>query len=182
MRLNKDDFLKVVQEFVSVDSIPSSALRGQKKGTIGEAREFCASIDLSELSSLDEEEEFRAKLDEMTRALLKKMGLTDKGWGVARKGINLFLRNALYNHYLREEYNLSRVERCFESPIDGVVAGVLREKCEECELPRWPYLKNLSKEVHEEYQRCIRTIAKDSEDMLPVHVDAYLWTRMRKKS
>ena len=113
--------------------------------------------------------------------LLKRMKLKAESWGVARKGINLFLRNALYNRYLNKEYQLHRVERFFESPIDGVVAGVLRKHCRKMKLPRWPYLKNLSKETHEEYQRCIRTIAKDSEDMLPVHVDAYLWTRMRKK-
>ena len=176
MKITLDDFLTVMQKFIAIESIASSALRGQKSGPIGKARDVCALIDLAKLSSLGEEE-FKAELDDTTKALLRKLQLTPKSWGVARKAINLFLRHSLYNRYLSKAYHLEKIEPFLESPMDGVVGNILREECNE--LPAWPGLKHLSQADHEKYQLYIKAVANESR-MSPVHLDIYLWTQGRK--
>ena len=43
-------------------------------------------------------------------------------WGAARKAVNLFLRDALCNRYLAEEFNLKKAEAWMEIPLDSAVA------------------------------------------------------------
>jgi hypothetical protein len=72
--------------------------------------------------------------------------------GAARKALNLFLRDAFYNVYLRQRFKLARCERCLEVPLDRIVADGLCQRRSE-PLPRWPGVKHLTARISETYQR-----------------------------
>jgi len=42
---------------------------------------------------------------------------------MARKLLNIYLRNALYSTYLREAFELDTAEHLYEVPLDSIVAN-----------------------------------------------------------
>ena len=100
--------------------------------------------------------------------------LPGREWGFARKGLNIFLRDCLYNAYLREQYNLYRAELFFEVALDSIVAGKIRER--ERSLPPWRNIKDLDYVTSELYQDAATRIAR-SEGFPRVHLDAVWWGR-----
>lgn len=77
---------------------------------------------------------FDLTLDELTEKLRKKMPKGARHWGAARKCLNLFFRDALYNFYLREAYGLAKFEGVLEIPLDSYVGQALRRQ--DNSLPR----------------------------------------------
>lgn len=172
----KDNFIKTVQLMTAM-SIGPSALRNQGVGILQKAQKFCSEIDLRTFSSLTEKE-FILKLDNETGKLLDLFGIKARPWGTARKSINLFLREALYNKYLSKEYGLENIQTFLEIPLDSAVSKGLKRSGLRGELPQWPGLKSLTKRVSNKFQEFALTKA-GKDDLIRVHLDMYLWLENR---
>ena len=95
-------------------------MRGSREGTVASARARLRTVDLSEFGTSDEEE-FLAALDRWT-SLVRRSLPGNARWGLARKVLNIFLRDAVYNVYLRTAFRLDRCEPLCELPMDRIVA------------------------------------------------------------
>lgn len=164
-----------MQVRTSTASIGPSALRNQGVGILEKAQKYCSEIDLSEYSLLTECK-FLSHLDRETDRLM--ISFNNDAWGTARKALNLFFRDALYNKYLSEIYNLDAIESFLEIPLDRAVSTGLKRRGVRGELPQWPGLKSLRKEISDEYQSfALKEAVK--EGISRVHIDMYLWLEYR---
>jgi hypothetical protein len=97
-----------------------------------------------------------------------------RSWGVARKVLNIFLRDALYTVYLRDAFRLGRGEGLFELPLDSITAQRLRACVPRGQLPPWVGVKRLAPDASDLYQATAQTVA-DGRGIARVHLDAYWW-------
>jgi hypothetical protein len=174
-----EGFLSIMQRSVAVTAIGPSSLRNQgASGVIDAARNFLAILDLRAFQD-GNISNFLSQLDKITNKLLLALPKKAQNWGAARKAVNLFLRDALYNQYLANEFNLQKTEPWLEIPLDGAVARGLKKLGTRAELPVWPGLKRLSPETSGEFQVFAKGVAK-SRGLARVHLDIYLWLEERK--
>lgn len=168
------ELLTLMQKKVAVSAIPPSAMRGQGlAGLLGEIRLFLSELELDALADMTEEQ-FARRLDLATGQLRKRVTHLRCQWGAARKALNLFLRDATYNHYLRKRYRLPAIEQWLELPLDGEVAARLRVETGGSSLPRWPGVRALSAPVSHRYQDFAATVASRRE-LARVHLDLDYW-------
>ncbi|HSW40426.1 MAG TPA: hypothetical protein VLL97_13135, partial [Acidobacteriota bacterium] len=111
-------------------------------------------------------------------SLLDVLPINGRPWGAARKAINLFLRDTLYNQYLHGHFHFGRLEPWLEVPLDSAVARGLKAAAKRGVLPRWPGLKHLSSDVSAEFQAFASTHAHTLR-VDRVHLDMYLWLENR---
>jgi hypothetical protein len=173
----KEDFIAQMQKKVAVSAVGASAVRGQPKGTIEVARGHLARIALGHVPRRDALR-FAEWLDRRTEEMTFGAQARAVPWGVARKCLNLFLRDAFYNRYLHEEYNLAPIERMLEVPLDGVVGRFLIRARKDGSLKSWPGLKRLTPEHSTQFQKVAARIA-DAEGIPRVHLDIFVWTDNR---
>jgi len=173
--MKKFDFLQTMQQFVATSAIGVSAIRNQGKGSLQSVRTALASMNLSPVTSM-EQAEYRKWIDWNTNWLLSHWPGTGRPWGAARKSINLFMRDALYNQYLNREYNICHVEKWMEIALDSKVAEGLRNRFSE--LPSWPGLKHLKERISDQYQDRAQQLA-DEIGLARVHLDMWLWLENR---
>jgi len=95
--------------------------------------------------------------------------------GIARKVLNIFLRDALYTKYLSDAFNLSQAEYLFEIPLDSIVAKGIVKNSEAVQPPRWPGVKYLKPEQSHIYQSAAHKIA-EQRLIARVHLDALWWS------
>jgi hypothetical protein len=169
------DFLKTMQEFVATAAIGVSALRNQGKGAHRAVRAALATMPLAPLKGMGEME-YRQWIDEVTERLLTQWPGTGRPWGAARKSVNLFMRDVLYNQYLSREHNIGQVEKWMEIALDSNVAEGLLIRFPE--LPAWPGLKHLRQSISDQYQGCALQLAND-QGLSRVHLDIWLWLENR---
>lgn len=115
-----------MQRFVANTAIPASVFRA--KGSTGATKaaiEFLAGLDLRAIPRSGALTQF---LDAETCKLCRALPRDHQPWGTARKALNVFLRDALYNTYLNAEYGLAEIESKFETPIDSHIAVALHAK------------------------------------------------------
>jgi len=175
--MQRADFIETVQRKVAVSAIVPSAMRGQGKGMVASAQGFLASLPLTRIPA-SHAGRFRDWLDHQTETLVKRLPTTPRRWGAARKALNLFLRDSLYNQYLSQNFGLSRVEPWLEIPLDGAVARGLKAAAGRGVLPAWPGVKHLTCDISDEYQRFASERAR-SLGLDRVHLDIYLWLQNR---
>ena len=171
------DFVATLQRKVAVTAVGPSALRGQGEGVLHAAQDFLARLSLARLPKSNARR-FRAWLDRETEALLDVLPVENRPWGAARKALNLFLRDALYNQYLCSHFKLQPVEPWLEVPLDSAVARGLKSLGKRGGLPRWPGLKNLRSDVSDHFQGFATQLAR-RKDVARVHLDIYLWLENR---
>lgn len=164
-------FLRDMQYFVVAYAMGPSTTRGAAAGTLAAVRTYCTHLDLS-LFSTSDPDLFRSRLDAATDELLTEH--PEMKWGWARKLLNIFLRDCLYNFYLREHYQLDKAERLLEVALDSFVAGGIRRRNRE--LPPWDAIKWLDRSTSERYQQEAARIA-ESQYHARVHLDAFFWSR-----
>ncbi|KFX78536.1 hypothetical protein KR98_13255 [Ralstonia solanacearum] len=149
-------------------------------GTIGLVREFLGGYNLGQLKRWTQRT-YTARLDEMTAALLVHLRANGKkqalGWGGCRKCVNIFLRNAMYNRYLAEKYQLDRLEPWMEVPLDSHVAEGLRDEGIP-DTPRWETVIGLTREVSEIWQG-IASVAAAGKGIHRVHLDVRYWRQKK---
>lgn len=154
---------------------PSTARRMGPKGTICAAQKYLAGLDLARFRA-NSEKEFRAALDHATERFLDQLPAGAKHWGAARKFLNIFLRNVIYNRFLSEHYRLIILEPWLELPLDSQVAKGLREEAHGRSLPRWKTVIGLDRETNEKFQEFATSVAR-KENTYRVHLDIKYWRR-----
>ena len=166
-------FIKTLQRKVAFTAIGPSALRGQGKGVLRASQDFLADIPLTRVPK-SSPKKFYLWLDRQTELLLDVLPIKNRPWGAARKAINLFLRDALYNQYLNKEFQLQLIETWLEIPLDRAVAKGLKSQSNRGELPRWPGLKNLKPNISDSFQLFASKKA-NLKNLARIHLDMYLW-------
>ena len=141
-------------------------------GVVTAARTHLGRLDLRPFGTRHNDR-FRAELNSATTRLRAVLPEDARRWGLARKGLNIFLRDCLYTVYLRERYRLDRAEPFFEVPLDSISAGCIRA-LDNDGLPRWRGVRALDYRTSKCYQDAATQIAA-SEGIPPVHLDAICW-------
>jgi len=124
--------------------------------------------------------DFRRALDLATRRVAKSLPQPAQSWGLARKCLNIYLRDCFYSRFLSTEYGLGRSEKWYEIPLDSVVAKGLRNLSGH-DLPRWPGVRYLEPDVSDLYQAAATSLSRQW-GITRVHLDTYLWVTGRAGS
>src|SRR6266478_5868742 len=102
-----EKFIIDLKKFTAVTSVGVQALRRQGVGAIGCIQEQLEALDLSQTTSMENQEGFVRWLDEETDLLMERCRVS---WSAARKALNLFLRACFYDRYLSVEFGLDHLE------------------------------------------------------------------------
>jgi hypothetical protein len=82
---------------------------------VAAAREHLRGLDLNRFG-VDEPRTFENELDRATEGLRRVLPRDAQHWGLARKVLNIFLRDCLYTSYLCEAFQLTRIEISLNYP------------------------------------------------------------------
>ena len=117
------ELLRAIQHRTARVAIGSSSMRGAgNTGVVTAARTHLGRLDLRPFGTRHDDR-FRAELNSATTRLRAVLPEDARHWGLARKGLNIFLRNCLYTVYLRERYRLDRVFRMIKRRVTAVGLG-----------------------------------------------------------
>ena len=164
----------LIQKHIAQLSIGASTLRGQGRGAARTARDYLGTLPLDTFVAGDRAH-FRRALNKHTKRLAGMLPSPPGrrppcgvNWGAARKALNIFLRNALYNVHLCQCYGLEKMENWLEVPLDNDAAKCIRRTPP---APRgWTAIKGLTPAVSRAYQRAAARIAKAC-GIARVHLD-----------
>lgn len=174
MKTQSADFLLTIHNRTAEAAVGPSALRNQgASGVIRMAREYFKRLDLMTFAASNERD-FARKLDAASHDLRKKFPKGAKNWGAARKALNLFLRDALYNTFLCRHYRLRNIEPWLEIPLDKFVAAGLHRDYSGEDLPKWNGIKSLTPENSLAFQRAAKVVAEE-KGIARVHLDLFYW-------
>lgn len=171
----KIKLLDDIQRYIANVSIGASTVRGNPKGTAAAARKHLLEIKLSRIPVKDEKR-FKAWLNKETLSLKSALPKEAKHWGSARKYLNIFLRNVVYNRFLYDAYNLSGIESWLEVPLDKHIASSLYNESNKKELPRWKTIKGLSQSNSKKFQDFAAKIAV-KKGINRADLDVIFWRR-----
>ena len=166
-------FLQAVQTRAARIACSVSATRGQGAGVVASGREFLAQLPLAQFA-VSRPNLFQQRLDETTQMLCRAFPKTSRSWGLARKVLNIFLRDALYTTYLSEKFSLCRAEQYFEVPLDSITARHLCQAAGRGALPRWLGVKHLTPQASAAYQAFAAEYGA-SHGIARAHLDTYWW-------
>ncbi len=177
------EFINNVIWRLSNISVGASALRNQGAPGIVEAARvyFREEIELDKFFiALSTSKGYRKYLDTHTSNLLETFPSKGKSWGAARKGLNLYFREIVYNKFISDYYGMpKKMDRYndaiafLEVPLDKDVATGIRRDAEE-ELPKWISIRDLDKGISDVYQEAAMNIAKQ-EGVARIHLDLKYW-------
>ena len=183
------NFINQVQNRISQISIGASSMRNQgSEGLIDGMREyFYKEINLKDFKrSLKNEKAYKIFLEKHTDKLLKKFFRKGLQWGAARKGLNLFLRELVYNKFImdylqfpRDFKGLLKQLQFMELPLDSFTIEGLKDDYQE-KLPSWKGVKRLECEDSEEFQNAAKEIALTKYKTARIHLDLIYWRRKNK--
>jgi len=176
--MTNDKLLGAVQSRAARAAIGASAMRGRgNKGAVAACRSFLCQLDLSPFGTTNGAA-FAEALDRSTKELRARLPRGAQHWGLARKALNIFLRDAFYTTYLNAAYHLQRAEHLFEIPLDSITATQLKRAAGRAVLPRWPGVKHLTPSLSAEFQKAAAVEAR-KKGITRVHLDAYWWSASR---
>jgi hypothetical protein len=162
---------KDLQRFLAYASVTTAATRGNEKGVKSQLFERIAKIDLNEFCN---SKLLHATLDNTTMVLAES-GALKVPWGTARKCLNIFLREALYNFYARQQWELISIESILELPLDHRVAsGLYHDDGGAHRLGKLKTIKGLCPAEHARYQIAAEVIAR-KQGTERVHLDIRYW-------
>ena len=130
--------------------------------------------DLSDFGT-DSAARFGRTLDRHTKRLSRRLPRGAQHWGLARKLLNIYLRDCLYCTYLNTEFHLAPAEALFEVPLDSITARGLKQATGRGALPVWPGVRHLRPDVNAELQRFAADLAR-GDHIARVHLDAVYWS------
>ena len=158
-------------------AIGSSTLRNQGAvGVVKATRQFLANLDLK-VFSVNSIQKFNKALDRSTEDLIRVLPKSARNWGTARKALNIFLRDCIYNQFLSSHFTISQIHPWLEVPLDSHVASGLRATSHKKNLPRWGSIKKLKREDSDKYQDAAEKVA-DKIECNRVDLDIYLWRQL----
>jgi hypothetical protein len=176
--MTKKDFLAAIQSRTARVAIGASTARGRgSKGAVRAARRFLARLRLAGFG-VRNRPRFETRLNRATTRLVAALPRRARRWGLARKFLNIFLRDCLYTKYLADANGLDRVEELLELPLDSITAKELRKAAGRGQLPRWPGVRKLTKGTSARYQAVALEEAQ-KEKIARVHLDAKYWAASR---
>lgn len=171
--MTSNDFRNLIKTHLATVAIGPSALRNQgAPGIIEIARQFLSSLDFSPYNTSNPQH-FATQLDVDTNRLIHAWPLKGRSWGAARKALNLFLRDAIYNHWFHND--LSKAYDFLEIPLDSYVATNLKTEYSG-QLPRWRQIKTLTPDESILFQNAALELAK-LRGINRVDLDIVLWRR-----
>jgi hypothetical protein len=177
LRVIQGEVLQAVQSRAARAAVGASAARGRcNTGTVVAARAFLRQLDLAPFGSSPKS--FTELLDRMTDELSAELPRRARHWGLARKLMNIFLRDCLYTTYLDDVFRLRNVETQLELPLDSVTARQLKRAAGRGVLPPWPGVKHLSRALSAQFQNAAETEA-ERRGLARVHLDALWWSTSR---
>ena len=148
-------------------------MRGRgNAGVVQAGREVLCHVDLAEFGAA-RAARFRDALDRTTDELVQAFPRSARHWGLARKGLNIFLRECLYTVYIRDAHRLDRAEEYFEVPLDSL-SGRAIWLASDRSVPRWQTVRGLGVKTSDEYQAAASRIARGYR-VARVHLDALWW-------
>jgi hypothetical protein len=154
-------------------AIAASSMRGKgNRGAVAAGRTFLAQLPLHPFGAT-RPKAFRTALDNATFGLVRAFPRGARHWGLARKGLNIFLRECLYTVYLSNQYSLYRAEMHFEIPLDSITGKALHSASDGF-LPRWQTVRGLEPDVSDRFQAFATHLA-GGRGYARVHLDAELW-------
>lgn len=184
----EDEFLSALQQRIADIAAGTSTLRGQVtgEGKIIAVQQFLGKqVNLRDFATADGST-FRKALDLTTDRLVSAVdGLK---WGSARKSLNVFLRDCLYDRFITDRIDLQAGRPHMEIPLDGQVGKWLREQAEarrHPELPpRWNTIVGITSVQNEQYQRTAARVANEHPFELSkiglerVDLDVLVWRQL----
>jgi hypothetical protein len=166
------EFRRALQVRTAQAAIGPSTLRNQGgPGVVKAAREALVRVDLARFVT-PSREEFGRELNRVTLRIQRK--LPPRRWGTARKALNIFLRDVLYNTYLARDLRFDRVERWLELPLDSYTVEALRRAIPSERLPRWPGVASVNSETYAAFQAAADEVARERR-IARVHLDVFWW-------
>lgn len=181
--MKQAEFLSLMHRRLAQTAIGNSVIRNQgAKGLAEIARGYMEeNVELDVFfKTIDKKSDYEEFLNKHTNALLAKFPSKGKSWGAARKALNLFFRNLTYNKYFADKYQVSSdfgknniALQNLELPLDSYVGKGLRSTFDK-ELPGWPGLKSLTKNVSDAYQEKALELSKQ-KNIARVHLDLVFW-------
>ena len=163
-----------MQKRAANGAVGASTIRGMAPaGTAKVIKDYLRGMDIKFVKARTESD-FEKNLDVITDGLLKALPHGSKHWGMARKCVNIFLRNCLYNRYLCSHYKLEPLEEWLEIPLDSHVGKGLIAHAEKGSLPKWEKVIALTREQSNQYQQAARDLAKKKR-VCRVHLDDWLY-------
>ena len=98
--MSKGLLQQMQQRTAGVAVVPSAVRGPESKGVLPASREFLRQMNLNAFGT-DDRSKFSRALNRQTKALMAALPAKERHFGLARKVLNLFLRECLYNAYLR---------------------------------------------------------------------------------
>jgi len=172
--VTRHQFLQAQQSRTARIAVGASAARSNPKGTVAAARAHLRALDMRRMRSPST---FGAFLNAETRRLQRALPRRSS-WGFARKALNIFFRDCLYNTYLTKRYDLSRFQAVLEIPLDSITAAAIRRSVGRRSLPKWGGVRGLTPRVSKQYQVAARQIARMA-GTAAVHLDSIFWSLER---
>jgi hypothetical protein len=172
--MTDDEFIHFMQNRIAELAVSPSAVRNQgSPGIAKAARDALKDFDPREFRTRTKKE-FNEKLRKATYTLKNKLPADARHWGTARKLLNLFLRDILYNRYLCEHFKFKRIEKWLELPLDSETAQGIKSAIPPHCLPRWPGIKYLKTHESKCFQKAAFWIARQ-QGKARIHLDLLYW-------
>jgi hypothetical protein len=140
---------------------------------VANAREFLKELDLGHFK-VDTPETFMISLNKETEKLQNALPRGARHWGTARKALNIFLRDVLFNLYLCKEYGFRHLEPWLELPLDSKAAKGLLAEFEGRSLKPWKNIKDLTEAMSDDYQNIAKQVA-ERRGVARIHLDLIYW-------
>lgn len=145
-------------------------------------------IDLSQfISALKDKIIYENFLNDHTQEILRRFADRSQSWGAARKGLNLFLREVVYNKFMAEKFLLpidfiefNDFIKSMEVPLDRDVANGLIYDSRGV-LPKWTSIKDINEERSILFQNTAYEIAKN-KNIARVNLDLIYWRTNPEKT
>ncbi len=175
--MKNSTFLRAIQSRAARAAVSASASRGRgNAGVVAAARAYLGGVDLARFGASSNA--FGGVLNQETRRLCHALPPKARHWGVARKLLNIFLRDCLYTTYLRDAYRLGRAEKALEVPLDSISVKHLKQELGRGKLPRWCGVKHLTPRLSATFQNAASNLAAQ-RGFARVHLDAEWWSQSR---
>lgn len=163
-----------VQSRTARIAVGASTVRGRgHAGVVAAARHHFATLDLRLFRV--SQKRFPQTLDRETASLQQALPAAARHFGIARKLLNIFLRDCLYTTQLGHYYGLDRLEPVLEIPLDSITAQALKKSSGRGTLPQWPGVKHLTPALSSIFQAAALVQAR-AKGIDRVHLDAVWWS------
>jgi hypothetical protein len=172
------EFIQIIHSRAARIAVGPSTVRGHGHGGVCKAaRDYLRTVRLSRFGT-QKQKTFIGALDDATEELKLSLPKDARKWGLARKIMNIFLRDCAYTSYLADKYNLMRSEYFYEIPLDSITAKALRKSVERGQLPQWPGVVRVTPELNAAFQQVAQTEAQ-RHGIARLHLDAFWWSLSR---